>query len=377
MQIKGKGKYRGLKNNYIGRVSINESTSDILVSKKEIVGNPQLIICTENNYINLKQCANRFLLLKESVIKDFENGDILLVKPTGAYEILFKSNTHDNILFITSRCNYNCIFCPQPPKKNNDFRYFFELNKKIIDLIPQITECIGITGGEPLLAGKYLFDTLQHLNEKQPNIEIQILTNGYLLSNPEYFNKIHKCIRSNYVFEIPLYSDYSSDHDEMVGKNNAFLNTLRGIYNLAAINARIEIRTVLNKNTLERLPQFVRFIFNNLPFVEHVAFMGLEVIGNAKNNFSKIWDKNIDFNTPLTESIKFLDRWGINVSIYNIPLCALSKELRKYAAKSISLWKRNYWNKCSDCKLKNNCGGFFNTSIFKIYKNKSIDISNN
>ncbi len=360
--IRGKGNYLGLQEEFIGQINLENNEGYLNCSS-------ELIISTEDIVHNK---SNRFLKLEEEDFANLSNGDIIHLKPNGIFEILFKSNKFDNSLFITNQCNFNCIFCPQPPINTNDFEYHFEINKKLIELIPQSTEIIGITGGEPLFAGKYLFRTMELINEYLPDTTIQMLTNGYLLGNNEYFQKIKSYLSPKYFIAIPLYSDFPNDHDKLVKKKGAFNNTLKGLYNLAENNVSVEIRIVLNTLTISRLEKLSNFIFKNLPFVDHVAFMGLEIIGNAHKNFIDIWNKDDDFIEKLKESIHFLDRWGINTSIYNIPLCVLDDELRPFSAKSISYWKENYSKECLACVQKDNCCGLFNTSTKKIYNINSL-----
>ena len=78
-----------------------------------------------------------------------------------------------------------------------------------------------------------------------------------------------------------------------------------------------------------------------------------------------------DMEVGLTdkEAVKILDRFGINVSVYNIPLCLLDKHLHKFAEQSISLWKNDYNDICKDCNLKNKCCGVFTTSNKHPYLN--------
>ncbi|HEY8129721.1 MAG TPA: hypothetical protein VIF39_13590, partial [Hyphomicrobium sp.] len=54
-----------------------------------------------------------------------------------------------------------------------------------------------------------------------------------------------------------------------------------------------------------------------------------------------------------------LDAFGIRTSIYNLQLCLLDKRLWKFAVKSISDWKREYFPQCADCSVRADCGGMF------------------
>ncbi|MGV8091396.1 MAG: His-Xaa-Ser system radical SAM maturase HxsC [Mangrovibacterium sp.] len=303
-----------------------------------------------------------FAHIEESEFPLFKVGDIIEFDQNKRIEIHFSEDRNDNALFITEKCNCNCLSCPQPPRKGNDYSHFFHINQQVIKLLDQNCKAIGITGGEPLVAGKYFLQTLNLINERLPSTELQILTNGILLGSKEFFNNLKSYINSEYYFGIPLYSDFPDDHDWMMNHKGAFYKTIRGLYNLADTTAKIEIRVLLNLMTMERIKELCSFIFKNLPFVSHVAFMGLENIGNAIRNWKHLKVDYTQVMDNLEQSIDFLARWNIPVSIYNVPLCHLSTELHQFSAMSISDWKRIYLKECDDCSLKQNCGGLFKTS---------------
>ena len=68
----------------------------------------------------------------------------------------------------------------------------------------------------------------------------------------------------------------------------------------------IELRVILLKQNISRLPQMAQFIIKNLPFVSQVSFMGLEIIGNAEKSYDKInVEPNEDYHL-LNKAIKAL-----------------------------------------------------------------------
>jgi hypothetical protein len=87
--------------------------------------------------------------------------------------------------------------------------------------------------------------------------------------------------------------------------------------------------------------------------------MGLEPMGYARKNHENIWIDPQDFGNELTNAVHFLANRGMNVSIFNLPLCVLPQSLWPFAAQSISDWKNVYLPECGQCVMKNECGGFF------------------
>jgi len=58
---------------------------------------------------------------------------------------------------------------------------------------------------------------------------------------------------------------------------------------------------VVHADTYVRLPEFARFLARNLLFVDHVAIMGLELMGFAKANLDAIWIDPVDYQTQLVD----------------------------------------------------------------------------
>ncbi|WP_164975301.1 His-Xaa-Ser system radical SAM maturase HxsC [Lutibacter sp. HS1-25] len=291
--------------------------------------------------------------------------DIIKIEKRGGVKILFKHGSNDNLLFVTDQCNSSCLMCSQPPKNVDDIEYFYKINNEILSLIPKDIEVIGISGGEPTLLGEKLNLILKRLKLEFPNTRVHILSNGRKFFDKNYVSRLSLDINKLATFGIPLYSDIATIHDYVVQAKNAFYQTAIGLHNAARFGLNIEIRIVITKLNYERLPKLAKYIFMNYPFVEHVAFMGVEYTGFAVVN-SELIKVNPDvYMDQLKEAVLFLNSMKINTSIYNLPLCLVHRKLWPFSVKSISDWKQEYSNDCKLCEEVNICGGFFRTSRLK------------
>ena len=233
------------------------------------------------------------------------------------------------------------------------------MHRQLIPLIPKDCPEIGITGGEPTLIGDLFFELLNQIKNVLPETDIHCLTNGRSFAWKEFANKLGALKMERLMLGIPLYYDYDQVHDYIVQAKGAYQQTLRGLYNLAANDVRIEIRVVLHQQTIPRLTKLAKFIYKNLPFVEHITFMGLEHQGYTPFNIDKLWIDPVDYMEELEEAVNFLSEKDMNVSIYNSQLCLLPKDLWKYSRKSISDWKNIYLSECEGCTVLEDCGGLF------------------
>lgn len=299
--------------------------------------------------------------LKSDDINRLQDGDVILINTDGRLNLLWEVDTNDNAILATERCNSNCIMCPQPPRK--DQAGLQDLNLQIIRLLnSDKIKSICITGGEPTLLGIDFINLIAECKKRLPNVPLAVLTNGKSFKDFDFTKKVIEVGHNDITFCVALYSDHDKGHDDIVRIGGSFYETIKGITNLALFNQKIEIRYVITAKNYSRLPQFAGFIYRNFPFVVHIAFMGMEMTGYARDNYDQVWIDPIDYMNQLSHAVKYLNQRNMFVSIYNLQLCLLPKELWKYSAKSISKWKNNYLDICDKCDYTTDCGGFFTTS---------------
>ena len=150
-------------------------------------------------------------------------------------------------------------------------------------------------------------------------------------------------------------------HDYVVQAKGAFDETILGILKLKDRGQRVEVRVVLHSITAPRIVETCSWLARNLPFVDHVALMGLENTGFAIANDELLWIDPIDYQTKLADAVEILAAANVKVSVYNLPLCVLARSVWPYAIQSISDWKNDYVEECTRCVERKHCSGFFTT----------------
>jgi hypothetical protein len=135
--------------------------------------------------------------------------------------------------------------------------------------------------------------------------------------------------------------------------------TRLGVLKLKDKRQRVEIRVVLHALTAPRIVETCKWFARNLPFVDHVALMGLEDTGFAIANADVLWIDPIDYQSELASAVDLLVSAKIKVSVYNLQRCILDRSIWPYAVRSISDWKNGYIEECDRCIEKVRCSGFF------------------
>jgi His-Xaa-Ser system radical SAM maturase HxsC len=292
------------------------------------------------------------------------DGDVIRVSPDARIKTIYRKAGRGVSLLVTERCNSFCVMCSQPPREVND-DYLIDDYLKAVPLFDRSTREIGITGGEPTLLGDRLFTLLRSLKSYLPETSVHILTNGRTARDLSLAERFANLNHPDLMLGIPLYSDVAAIHDFVVQADGAYDETLRGIINLKRYGVRVEIRVVIHKQTYVRLRELARFIVRNLQFVDHVALMGLELMGFARSNLDEVWIDPIEYQGELRDATITLSRAGIRTSIYNHQLCLLDPAIRSFSVKSISDWKNEYMPECTGCSLMAQCGGFFSSATLR------------
>lgn len=302
------------------------------------------------------------------VSSDFQyltDGDVVRIEPRNmSFRVLYRRNTSNNSLLLTERCNNLCLMCSQPPKNIDDSWHIDEVIQ-VLRLADRSSPEIILSGGEPTLLGDDLFRIVRAAESYLPDTALHILSNGRRFADLEFAKAYAATRHHDVMVGIPLYSDLSTIHDYVVQADGAFDETVRGILNLKRCSQRVEIRVVVHKQTYSRLPQLADFIARNLTFVDHVAFMGLEMTGFTLANLEDLWIDPWDCREQVAIAANRIDAARIRASIYNHQLCVLPESAWRFSQNSISDWKNEYFGECSGCSVREACGGFFSSATLR------------
>lgn len=289
------------------------------------------------------------------------DGDVIALDPgSRRFRVLFRRTSKHNTFLVTERCNHYCLMCSQPPRNVKDGWIVDEISS-CIDLIDPATEVIGFTGGEPLLEGPRFLSLLSKMLDRLPTTAVHVLTNGRAFADDSVATAWAEIRHPDLMAGIPIYSAVDHIHDYVVQAPGAFDQTVLGILRLKDKGQRVEVRVVLHAITAPRLRQTCEWFARNLPFVDHVALMGLENTGFALAHQELLWIDPLDYADDLAIGVQTLKAAGMDVSVYNLPLCLLHRSVWDVAVQSISDWKNAYLPVCAECGVRERCSGFFST----------------
>ena len=313
----------------------------------------------------------RTRLLPQGVLLDIEGGpdklfgalndfDVCSIWQDGSLHRVYDDASNDNYLFITGRCNSNCIMCPSPvearmrsPKANI---------KELMELagyIPSDVAHLTITGGEPFLAGLGIFDLLGVLKERFERTDFLVLTNGRVFAIERYVRLLLERAPENILLAIPLHGSCPELHDRITQAPGSFEQTFRGIKSLLRNDIPVELRLVVSKLNVDDFGCMADMILSEFQGIEYVSVIAMEMTGAARVHRDAVWIPYRKAFDSIRAAIYKLLMGGVDVKLYNFPLCTVDSGYWTLCEKSISPSKARYAPMCDRCRYRTSCGGVF------------------
>ena len=306
----------------------------------------------------------RHFELIKSGSEQFNSGDTVIIHENGNVQKLFDRASYSHTIVTTNRCSSNCIMCPYTSnQRRNSQHQNIEMLIDEVNYLPDNTEHIIITGGEPTLIGIDFFRLMSKIKERFPNISCLLLTNGRVFASSKAVELAAETFPVSTQVAIPIHSADENLHDAITQSKGSFRQTLSAIRRLLSEEFFIEIRIVVSGLNIESMDCIAEMITEKFPQVSLVNFMGVEICGNAALNSDSVW---INYSTAFKKceaAVGKLIRAGIDVGLYNFPLCSVSIRFHGIYKKSISDYKVRFDTLCESCTKKELCGGFFASSL--------------
>jgi len=85
----------------------------------------------------------------------------------------------------------------------------------------------------------------------------------------------------------------------------------------------------------------------------------MEMTGTARVNLDQVWISYSEAFSRIAAPIRYMVKNGVDVKLYNFPLCTVTPPFWTLCEKSISDNKVRFAEQCEDCKYKNSCSGVF------------------
>lgn len=157
-------------------------------------------------------------------------------------------------------CNASCIFCLEGEYKPFSFGLYKDYFEPRLGSMLEQTDYVSLCGMGELLLIPEINQFLDYLNEKNPDKNKILTTNGLPLNN----KIVERIIKSNYGLQISLHASNPSLHEYLTGIKGGFDIITQQIRSLVAKRKNrqspyISLVFVINTMNVEDLPNFVEF----------------------------------------------------------------------------------------------------------------------
>lgn len=282
------------------------------------------------NKIGLKKCVKLIKKLEQNGFISENNGkprnidskrNIVDRELFSKFPVPFLSSPSTVDLFITSRCNLNCIHCFASIEQQKEMPL-----EEVSDVLDQLEKAgvleVRINGGEPFTHSD-ISRILKALETKR--FRKVLLTNGTLLT--EAFIKQMK--KAMVTPTISLDDSEASVHDEFRGQNGAFQKTLSGIKILKEHNIHFGINCCLHAKNLNKIKQLITLAED--AGAQRIAFLDLKSCGRLKGNQKWIPSKKEYERAFLTLLMEKMINTRIDVSTDAFMNCPVLSEMKEEA----------------------------------------------
>lgn len=169
------------------------------------------------------------------------------------------------VLWTTDRCNLKCKYC-YAYRESCYGNMELETAIKAINYFKDHPLTIQFAGGEPLLNYKLIEEIHKYVVDNSLNVRYQIQTNGTLLTieMARKFKSMNMGIGIS-LDGMPKFNEFLRGHTKEV---------LTGVENLKTEGIVVNINSVVTKDNVDKLPEFVEFCH----FLGNVSGIGLDLL---------------------------------------------------------------------------------------------------
>lgn len=185
---------------------------------------------------------------------------------------------------LSRACNNKCIFCLDYNSQNNTKYSYNYLCKKIkmgFTKDAAYKQRLILSGGEPTL-NPHFIKAIEY-GKKLGFDKIQAITNGRMFLYKKFISQAKKAGLDEITFS--LHGHNSKLHDELVGINGAFNQSLQGLQNALALKFIVNVDIVINKQNYKDLLKIIKFY-------HHLGVNEFDLLTIMP--YGRAWDLNFD-----------------------------------------------------------------------------------
>ncbi len=214
-------------------------------------------------------------------------------------------------------CNNNCLFCVIADKRKRGNLKTAEVKRQLELARNDGARDVVLTGGEVTIR-KDVFEITAFARDCGFE-KIQIQTNGRMLSNYEFAQKLVAAGATE--FGPSLHGSTAQMHDGLVQCEGAFEQTVQGMKNAKLLGVPILANTVITKSNYRSCAEIARLLLDLKVDQFQLAFVHPQ--GNAHSNFDKIVPRISLASGFIKKALDYGKTRGAKMMVEAIPFCLM------------------------------------------------------
>jgi MoaA/NifB/PqqE/SkfB family radical SAM enzyme len=276
-------------------------------------------------------------------------------------------------LHVTDLCNEKCTFCVvgSPLYKKDTVRYA-DLARFLVENAGSGYEVVNLHGGEPTIHPR-LFDLLDAAKLFGYPV-IQLQTNARRLKDPAFVARLAERNVQRYV--VSLHGVDAGVQDLLTQTPGGYDETIKGIRNVKAAGARVQVNTVLTRTNMAQLGAICRLCMEL--GVDQINISNLHPVGSGYFALDQQAPDVAETRRYLLPAVEEVLAAGHEITLEGFPLCVVapherlaieddSRDIRMmYHGEVHDSYDtfmdeecRSYGPPCQGCALRSNCGGVY------------------
>jgi len=226
-------------------------------------------------------------------------------------------------IYITGRCNQNCLFCSVSANKPGGRKEpaLSEIKNRL-DQFKKLSHKIRITGGEAAVRKDFL-EIIKYA--KSIGFEtIAVESNGQKFSNLSFAEKTVQAGADD--FFISFHGHNAKLYDSMTCSPGSFTRAKQGIINLGNLGQRVSINIVITARNYKYLPEVVRLLRDKLG--QSSVTLSFPIMSGELMRHRNLVPKMTDA-VPYIKKALQANSGKTKISVQHLPFCVLG-EANKY-----------------------------------------------
>lgn len=257
-------------------------------------------------------------------------------------------------LYLTYKCNDNCIFCYDGVRRKTIPDLPLEQAKRlVVKAKNEGQKIISLGGSEPTIY-PHLFELIEFI--KSLGLKFRMASNLRRCTDKNFAKKlVENGLTSVYT---SLHGHNAELHDKIARANGSFESRTEGMKNLAVLGVKIETNTTITTLNFKHLKTITEFIWRNFkPFRMRFAFLWCKA--NVLDNPQGIIPTIPEIRPYLKEAMDYLKKEGPYAFIEKAPICLLPEYWKDFKSEDYMLKENVKPPICRSCKFDNddNCVG--------------------